>query len=92
MVPSVTWFSLRLGDIRLGDELEAMIVFFTPFLQYFYLFITNVYTHLVIYILQVVECVEQYQEETVTHFIKYNRDKQFGNECEWRPFFRTVWL
>ncbi|KAK4303953.1 hypothetical protein Pmani_024078 [Petrolisthes manimaculis] len=29
---------------------------------------------------EAVACVEQYQEETVTHFIKYNRDKQFGNE------------
>ncbi|XP_068230021.1 uncharacterized protein [Palaemon carinicauda] len=29
---------------------------------------------------EVQACLEQYQEETVTHFIKYNRDKQFGNE------------
>ncbi|XP_045594390.1 uncharacterized protein [Procambarus clarkii] len=29
---------------------------------------------------EVYECLEQYQEETVTHFIKYNKDKRFGNE------------
>ncbi|KAK7075222.1 hypothetical protein SK128_016274 [Halocaridina rubra] len=29
---------------------------------------------------EVYACVERYQEDTVTHFIKYNRDKQFGNE------------
>ncbi|XP_071536601.1 calcium-responsive transcription factor-like [Panulirus ornatus] len=29
---------------------------------------------------EVCECLERYQEETVTHFIKYNKDKKFGNE------------
>lgn len=29
---------------------------------------------------EVYECLEQYQKETVTHFIKYNKDKIFGNE------------
>ncbi|KAG0719675.1 Calcium-responsive transcription factor [Chionoecetes opilio] len=29
---------------------------------------------------QVVRCVEEYQQHTVTHFIKYNRDKHFGDE------------
>lgn len=31
---------------------------------------------------EVCRCVEQYQETTCTHFIKYNRDKHFGNEGE----------
>lgn len=31
---------------------------------------------------EVCRCVEEYQEHTCTHFIKYNRDKHFGNEGE----------
>ncbi|XP_037789155.1 uncharacterized protein LOC119584549 [Penaeus monodon] len=33
---------------------------------------------------EVYECLEDYQEQTVTHFMKFNRDKNFGNE-EYMP-------
>lgn len=29
---------------------------------------------------EVYECIQQYEEETVSHFIKYNKDKKFGDE------------
>lgn len=31
---------------------------------------------------EVCQCVEEYQQDTCTHFIKYNRDKHFGDEGE----------
>ncbi|XP_045101181.1 uncharacterized protein LOC123498108 isoform X1 [Portunus trituberculatus] len=30
---------------------------------------------------EVCQCVEEYQQDTCTHFIKYNRDKHFGDEA-----------